>query len=657
MAGFDESTLQFTLNENAFAKCAPSISTNIRQCGTVTQCNAQAITAQELTESYMRSNQFKVMEALFHHDIEIKQCEAVQNGLYDFMMANKVSMAHKINTKRLDSGLIEIAPYIMARQYSPINNAYWVFYNGRVSGAYWIGSAKSTTNIPPDVASFPAGMRVYIQGKAPGGTKTETAWEVVQAALNAAGDAVDLELAPQNSGSFLDPDKLGNPTQGLLRRGTPNVNDYEKWCNEQPSYINWKNVPFWFETHRTSMCKADLYDKWRKLMLEGNALYREFFDLSEIERNKQLSNDWQRRFVDAMFWNKALPFQNADEYDQLAEIPAYDGTIFGNFGLGVDGGRCVGKRANAVGIYEQLAECGRIRDLQGDVLDLPALFVELYNMMRVREGRNHPSPRNFDLFTDTNTAELINRAMLAYYKTKGQDMVRLNVDANGFNVAKKANFGFYYRSYPLFWPQGVVLNVVTHYYFDDYLTACAVAFPGDLAIGRMLWILDFTGIYPGILASNRVVAKTGDLKTLASVNADFACVMKVPTNTQTLYSVSWTMIVECPASNLILENFAPTQPDSTGDPSHDYTNQSTSTTTTTSTIYQNTEQSYTASCGQGTTGDSVTVTVPAGSYGSAVSQNDANAQALAAATAEAVAQLRCVGDELAGGTTAAPGPT
>lgn len=636
----------FTINPNAFAKCAPAISTNIKQCGSVTQCNAKAMTSQELDVAYMRSNEFRVMEALFHHDMEIKMCEAVQNGLYDFMMANKVNLSRKQNTRRLSSGLIEIAPFIMMRQYSPINNAYWLAYDGHLDTGMWVVNVRSTTNIPADVRSFPAQMRVFIQGKSPGGSRTETAYEVIQATLVA--DHVTLVLRPQNSASHLPPDKLGNPIQGILRRGTPNINDYEKWCNEQPAYLNWKNVPSWTETHRTSMCKSELYDKWRKLVLEDNALYREFFDLDEIEKNRQLGADWQKRFVEAMFWNKPLPFQNAAEYDQLDDIETFDMLPEGPpglFDIGADAGRCVGKRANAVGIYEQMAECGRVVDLQGAVLNLPALFVELYNMMRVREGRNHPNPREFDLFTDTVTAELINQAMLAYYKAKGQDMVRLNIDANGFNVAKKADFGFYFKRYPLFWPQGVILNVVTHYFFDDYLTAAQMAFPGDNAIGRVLWILDFTGIYPGILSSSRVVLKTGNLNTLAEISEDFACVMKVPTKTQTLYSVQWTMIVECPMANLIIENIAGQAPTHDGNPVGDYGNTATSTTTTTAHVYGNAEQSYTASCPQGTTGTPVTVTVPADSYGSTVSQSDANAQALAAATAEAAAQLQCVGDE------------
>lgn len=641
----------FSLNANAFKKCAPAISTNIKQCGSVTQCNAKAITSEELSTAYMRSNEFRVMEALFHHDMEIKMCEAVQEGLYEFMMANKVNLSSRISSRRVNSGLIEIAPFILARQYSPINNEYWEVYGGVVSGAYWSVNVRSTTNIPADIREFPSidangiGLRVFIHGKSKGGSATRTAWEVKTATYHTT--YITLILADRNAGSNLNPDKLGWPIQGIMVRGTPNVNDFEKWCQEAATFLNWKNVPFWVETTRTSMCRSELYDKWRKLVLADNALYREFFDLEDIEKNRQLAKDWQRRLVNQMFWGKPLPYQNLAEYDNLAEIDTYDGTIQNSTtALGVDGGRCIGKRANAVGIYEQLAECNRVGDLQGAVLNIPALAKELYNMMRVREGRNHPNPKVFDIFTDSVYAELINQAMLAYYQDKSQNMLRLNYDVQSFSVAKKAEFGFYYRSYPLFWPQGVTINVITHNFFDDWITAATVASQADTA--RVVWILDFTGIYPGILGSNRVVGKTGDLKTLAAINTSFACVMRVPTQEQTLTSLTWTMVVECPAGNLILENIAATVPSIVKDNSVVYpTGGATTTTTTTPTTYWNAAQTYTTSdsdCpgGTGTSVAAVTVTVDANSYSSTVSQNEANSLALAAATAEAKAQLQCV---------------
>lgn len=556
--------------------------------------NAAPMTLDDLSV-YQKSTDWRVMEALFHHDMEIKMCEAVQNGLYDFFMSQKVNLSKRMSTRRLNSGLLEIAPFIMARQYSPINNEFWAITGGTASSAQtgasgtlmsgvvcdWVVTVASTTNIPADKNYFPVGQRVFAQSKTAGGSATRTQWTVVYCDDTLAPDSVALYLHDENSASNLLPfmgDKLGAPTTGLLQIGTPNVNEYEKFCSEGPTVLNWKNVPFWVEGTRDSMCKSSLYDKWRSLLLSGNAEYREFFDLDEIEKNKQLGASWQRRLVTQMFWGKPLPNQTMATYDDLAEISAFDAS---SLGLGVDGGAVIGRRANAIGIYEQLAECDRIADAQGLKLNLPALFTELYNMMRVREGNGTGNPKAFDLFTDSVTAELINQAMILYYKAKSGSQLQYQASAEG--PPKKAEFGFNYRSYALFWPPGVVINVVTHYAFDDWRAAGVSAIGAADNTTRVLWILDFAGIYPGIISSSRTVQETGNLKTLAAVNADFACVQKVPTREQTLTGLTWTMIVECPAGNLIIENFSGDVPEyATTTGAYPATN----TTSTSSTAYE-----------------------------------------------------------------------
>lgn len=644
-----------TINSNIFAKCAPAISSNIKQCGTVTTCNAQPLTQDELTDVYMKSGDYRVMDALIMHDFEIKMCEGVQNGLYDFLMANKQNWRNKLSVEKPNSGQLDIAPFVKGRQYSPINNEYWQITAGHNTAAldgiiFWQVLVTSTTNIPADPRSFPTRQRVFIDGKTAGNVATKTAWEVAEVIDNH-DNTLTLLLKTQNTNSNLSASKLTSPQTGIMRRGTPNVSDFEKFCAEPPAYLNWKNVPFWVETTRTTMCKSDLYDKWRSLVLANNPLYREFGDLPDIEKNKQLANDWQRRLVNQMFFGKALPYQNATDYDNLEEIISFDGGDFG-----VDGGKCIGKRANAVGVYEQLAECGRITDLSGGKLYLKSLFQELYNMMRVRQGNGAKNARVFDIFTDSGTASILNLAMLTYYKAQApSDTFRLTYDIKSNEQAKKAEFGFFYQSYPLNFPQGVTINIIFHEFFDDYITAASIndasgTHYADTA--RVLWILDFPGIYPGIIASNRMVQGTGDLQKLAAINKDFACVMKVNTQEQTLTSMTYTMVVECPKSNLIIENFAidaTTNLPNVVDPDPNvgtYPPTTTTTTTTTASgagIYHNAAQTYTAECPDGQVGvpQSVTIAASTSAYNSYISQSDANAKAMAAAKAQAEADLSC----------------
>jgi len=628
------------LAPNAFSKCAPNLSTNIKQCGTVTLCNAIPMTPADLSTAFTSGGNYRVMSSLLKHDMEIKMCSAKQNGLYDFLMANKVSMGHKIRTEKINSGLIRIAPYVLARQYTNINNEYWQVSNGATNGAYWQVDVTSPTGIPANERSFGPGNRVFIDGVTGGGTATHTEWLIISSTVT--GNTVVLILQAAQAGSYLAASSLTSPTVGIMTRGTANVNDYEKYCDEPAAYLNWNNVPFWTETMRTTVCTSEQYQLWRKLLLADNPLYAEYGDLDEIEKNRQLGADWQKRMVAQMFWGKAT---NANQtlalYPNLPQIETYPG---GNFDVG--GAQCVGVRADMIGLYEQMAQCGRIVDLQGAALNLISLFNALYQMMRVREGSTGQNVKSFDLFTDNQTAEAINYAMVTqYYQSKSNNQLRLNYDVNASgNAPQSANFGFNFRSYNLFYPN-VRINVVTHYYFDDYVTAQAAVGNNN---GRFLWCLDFTGIYPGIMATNRKVLNTGDLKTLAAIDSSWGCVMEVFTKQTTATSVTGTMVVECPAANLMIENFPLTgiigsnvSPNPTTPPVYPPSATSTTTTTTLGTLYYNTLQSFTATCPVGYEGAPVTVSSAANSFVSSISQADANAKALSAATLAAQQQLVC----------------
>jgi hypothetical protein len=543
---------------NSFDKCAVSISTNIKQCGSVGLCNAIPLEVGDLTAVYMNGANYRVMGGLLEHDFEIKMCGAVQNGLYDFIMSNKVNMGKKINYRRIDDGLKELEPFVMARQFSPINDEYWSVNFGEANGGNWEVQIESTGGIPIDARQWPTGQRVYIKGLSAGGSLTRTAWIIVSVTTYTDNTAT-LILTSQNTESELNQDKVALPVTGTLVRGTANVSDFEKWCNEDAAYINWKNVPFWFETKRTSTCTSSNYRKW-KAALKDNPLFQEFGDLSDIEKNKQLGMSWQKRIVNDFFWGKKLPYQHLSSYNSLAPIDAYDGSAAG---LGVDGGTCQGFKANSVGVYEQLAACNRIADLQGAQVQLLTLFNTLYDIQRVRQnlGENH---QVIDIFTDSVTADAFNTSMVSYYSSKLNNTFRTTMAVDGSKMqnsplfqppeTKDAEFGFSYRSYRLQYPN-VTINVLTHYYFDDDWTASNSV--GQAQAGNSLWILDFAGIYPGILATKSITNKTGDLKTLANISSSFACVMDIPTQEQTLRSVTMATVVECPMSNLIIENFAP----------------------------------------------------------------------------------------------------
>jgi hypothetical protein len=171
-------------------------------------------------------------------------------------------------------------------------------------------------------------------------------------------------------------------------------------------------------------------------------------------------------------------------------------------------------------------------------------------------------------------AGLFHRAMIAYYVDQSGGTFRMTMDLNEVKLGQEGPLGFRFSSYRLIQP-AINIAVVTHPYFDDLVSAHTTVSSTLEAVGRSIWVLDWAGIYPGIIESNRVVNNTGDLARLAEVDSSFACVMANPTQKVTLNSITYTVVVECPQANAILENIAfvvPEHATPTGSPPYDYYN-------------------------------------------------------------------------------------
>jgi hypothetical protein len=537
-----------------FQKCLPPVRTNIETCGLMTVCDAAVPAPEDLDGMFKDGSSYRVMEALFMHDMELKACKARQYNLYDFFAARKVNLSHKLNSQRINSGLIKIAPYVLAQRKAPINNNYWQVTGGLAclvngtpdaGGTYWrVDLTSDDTSIPAAANWFNAGERLFIKSISGGGSVTNTAWLIVSSSV--VGSANRVVLSSQNDGSFLPAANLESPVTGVAERGTANVNAYESFCSKPPGLITSSLDPFWVEETRSVFCEDEKYREWRDLVFANNPLYAKFYDLPTVEYNRQVGEDFQRRWVNNILRNKPLANQTLSSVDQLETIN----------GTAPDGSYCVGKRANATGIYEQHAELNRVVDLQGGTLNLPALFTALYQMQRLRETVGHPNPNVFECFMPSQFYPVFHAAMLAYIKAQSGNPTFFLDITGGF---KKSTMGFTYMDYPLIWPAGVTLRVVFDKYFDDYYNANVRA--GQADAGRQLWIVDWSTIYPGVFNSERVVNVTGDLKTLAAVNNDYACIGKVAKKTTTLTMFSYTVVCECPQAGLIIENFAATQPE------------------------------------------------------------------------------------------------
>ena len=551
-----------SVSSNIFEKCLPAIGNNINECGAVTSCDVLTAEGDELASIFTDGSDFRDLNALLVSQFEIKACGAKQNGLYDFLMSNKRIMNKPIKPNSLGPGNSEVDPFVMAKQRSVINAEYWSVVNlFNSSGSTYVIHVRSRSNVPLDVRWFVPEMRIFVFARSSAGTALRGSFKVINAQTSTFGgnDTIMVTATAENSTlgwvakAAFTGFTGGSPlSSAFLVRGTNNVQDVERWCYNRPALNDRKHVPFWWQVSRSTMCTDQLYEHWFNRLREGNKYFELFGNVDATERNKQLGMIHQREWVNSFFWNKRISAnQTINTYRSLDEVTTFSNS---SQGLYIPGeGRCVGRRANAIGVYEQLAECGRVFDLQNHTLNLVELFEQtIYDLWRARGDQGVPNDI-IEIFTDDFTRQQFQRGMIRYYDTRSEGLARFMIETKQVMMGQTGKLGFNYDEFKLQYP-ATTIRIVTHPFFDDF--AAAANDEGIQSTGRFLWILDFTGIYPGILGSNRKVHRTGAIEDLAKTDQDFACVMENPTQEISLNSLMWTAVVECPANNAIIENFS-----------------------------------------------------------------------------------------------------
>lgn len=553
------------ISANIFEKCLPAIGTNINECGGLTLCDVSTATPALLETIFKDGSSFRDMGALLATQFEIKACGAKVNGLFDFLMANKKMMTNRVIKVPLGPGNSEIMPFIMAGQKSVINSEYWSVPNlFNTAGTYTI-QIRSRTSIPLDTSWFAVGSNVYVFSKSTAGSALRGSFKITQSEPSSFGGNSTIKLTATAENTTLGSAaksafsgfSSGSPlSTAFLVIGSPNVQDVESWCNNRPGLNPAKNVAFWWEVDRWTMCTDEYYEAAYKRLKEGNPYFARFGDIDATQRNKQYGERFQREWLNKFFWNKPISSnQTLANYRSLEQVNSFvspGGAAYG--GLYLPGeGRCVGRKANAIGVYEQLSECGSVKDLQGQRLNLVELFQQdIYDVWRARGDQGIPNDV-IEIYTDNFTRSQIQRSMIQYYNVLSAGLARFNIDTKQVMMGNMGQLGFNYDEYKLDYPM-VTIRVVTHNFFDDF-AAAARAESVD-STGRFLWILDWTSIYPGIITSNRKVHRTGDIEKLAAVDYNYACVMENPTQEVSLNSLTWAAIVECTSTSRIVENFA-----------------------------------------------------------------------------------------------------
>ena len=551
------------ISDQIFGKCSAALSVDASRCDGITSANIEATTAAGLKDIYKKTGteQWRLMGLLLDPDFTGKSCFPKSYGMYDWLQAiSKRAGPKRLTLSKINYGLWELFPFVKMQRKGPINNEYWTVAGGTSSGASpgdWKVTVQSQTGVPADLRWFPVGMRISISSVANpgGGSHTQTQYQIVERAMNGT-TKVDLKLKSLNTASALGPDKIVPPVIGVLTRNTPNVSDYESYCEMIPGLNTNQLTPFWIETTRWSYRFCELMEKYLDAIRKNNPLYREFADVSSVELNRQIQQDFERRFAWSFFFNKPLPNQTLNNYGSLEEIKVVDGAI-----NNPNEGQTVGRRAAATGIYEQHAECGRVFDLQGQPLNLQEWFQSLYQIQRVRQN-NGQDAKIIEVYTDDAYAIQLQQGLLNYFSMRSNGLLRLNQD-----LCSKCNdgpFGFKWRSFMLDFPS-VELRIVTNDFFNDMAQAHSLAGSSLVTPGRVLWVIDWSVNYEMIFDANSVMLTSGDLNRLAEVDfQSYGCVMKLPRDRQKLVSKTYSFISECPQASQFIENFSNAVPEHKG---------------------------------------------------------------------------------------------
>lgn len=545
-----------------FAKCLPSLRTDFQNCARLSDCDLSPTTEGELDAIYTDSSgRFRIMGALLETNFMGKACQVRESPLYDFIMKYAREWGtKKLNIRKDGFGGNEYEPFVVVGRKAIINNNYWRFASG-IAGAgtapngsaYTLRiDATSLTDIPISVDWFPIGQSVFISGRGATGAATLTQWKVAYA--DNANNVIRLYLVSQIAGAKTPSYKNEVPTEGVGMRGLTNVTPYEKYCYQIPRLNDRIKYLAFIQSTRWTLCEDELTTKFKDRLRANNPLYSEYYDVDEATYNKQVIQDFQNRLVHTFLFNTALPNQTAALWDQLETISSWSDSGIGGSGIYLPDveGRCVGRRANAEGVYQQLAECGRVKDLLGQRMNWPELQAELYNMLRIRQDNGTPQANIFDIVVDSAFRPLFIQALVRYQQEKYEGAARYNIEPNII----RTNAGFVFQEFVLDFPAGVVLRVVSHYALDDLLTAHTAVNSNLTSPGRKALLLDWSSIYFAIIESRTVTRRTGDAEEIAKFNEDALCVIDIPRRSMKLNTMSFSTIVDCPRASLWIENFS-----------------------------------------------------------------------------------------------------
>lgn len=531
--------------------CNPRIITVDSSCGcTMTRADIRAWTAQDVEDLGFKE---VGMDKLIAQTKELRMTGVQQRSLTDLLLSRM--KPGKKSIAGAGNGRSVISPFSLVPQRHRINSNYWVIQAGSANANAGVGAIPASAwdftiindggDFGSDLVSlenyFLPGKYLVVMTQDPTTHIGRTLQYKVLSAINADAGGVSkakVTVEPNFSAAGWAAMSAGDKavyqaTTGVAVNLANSVSDYESWCSQYPAENTLKLRDFWWQTIRKTWCYNEEYVKALQAPLTGT-FFRNFRTLPLAEQRKRQGMQEERDFYNTVFYGQRInEFQTQGTYTSLPQVvdPANAECL-------------IEYKANTEGIRTQLANCGKVIDMQNATLDLDTIKSLLYSIKRHRE-QDSGSVTRIDAFTNRFTYASVINVMINYYKAKyGLDTTRF------YKVGEKLSFqDFVMWEYCIFeFPEdGFELALFRDTYFDDMLGAFPTAIAGR---GRAIWFIDWSDIDIAVDSIKSVNRQTNVADNL------YNCVIQPNVNHYQLQSQTIQVQVGDPNRHLLVENFS-----------------------------------------------------------------------------------------------------
>lgn len=530
--------------------CTPRLITVDDSCGcTLTRASIGAWTPADIENLGLKE---VGMDRIVAQTKELRMTGVKQRALTDLLMS-RIRPGKQGVLGNDQHGRSVIAPFSLVPQRSVVNSNYFVIesaeatppdvYDPQHDGAWRLtlineAGAFATSLVHLEKYFLPGKFITVLTLDPSTGVARTLQFKVLGSANADDGGVskaeVDVEPPYSDAGwAALDGDEQGvfQPEKGVVINLANSVSNYESWCYQYPAENTLKLRDFWWQTVRTTWCYNDEYVKALQAPLTGT-FFQKFRTLPLAEQRKRQGDQEERDLFNTLFYGQRInEKQTSNGYVDLPQVvdPANPTCV-------------LEYKANTLGARTQLAECGRVIDMQGAALDIDMIKALLYAL---RRHRGLDGMAEIDLFGDRFSYVLWQTAFIAYVKDRyGLDTTRFYTPGQKLVFNNQVLWNYDKFEFP---EDGIIVNFFHDDYFDDHLSA----FPTDIkSRGRQLWVIDWSDIAVAMADSRSVNRQTNIADNL------YNCVIQPNVNHYQLQSKTIQVQLGDANRHLVIENFS-----------------------------------------------------------------------------------------------------